>query len=255
MAVTAGPLAVIWIVVLAGTMVAARADGSIVTADDPASGADLETSPEISTDIGLDVGAETVIVPGARVLSDGRPSTSLRDRLDAALVLYRDGRVANILVSGDNRESTYNEPAAMRDYLVDAGVPAEDVTVDYAGLDTWDTCLRAVEQFGVADAVIVTQDRHAHRTGALCRTAGIEISVLALPAPDLSFRRNLTADTRETLAKVKAWHDIVRRPTARHNGPFVGLVGSVGMPEGGHPPDWNWGVNQASDRASAQPDE
>ena len=132
----------------------------------------------------------------------------------------------------------------MRDALVNAGVPAGDITVDYAGLDTWDTCLRAADQFAVDRAVVVTQKRYAKRTAALCRTAGIEVTVLALDPPP--FQRRTTAirrSTREILAKVKATGDMILGTSATHGGPAVGLVGSEGMPPGGHPPDWDWDRN------------
>ena len=43
----------------------------------------------------------------------------------------------------------YDEPAAMRRYLVEAGVPADRVVADHAGFDTYDSCSRAQRIFGV----------------------------------------------------------------------------------------------------------
>lgn len=204
------------------------------------------SSDLIHTDIEAMPARSVVIVPGARVFPDGRPSLMLQGRLDGALALREAGLVEHVLVSGDNRESHYNEPVAMRNSLVEAGVPAEEVTLDYAGLDTWDTCIRAHEQFGVDEAIVVTQHRHAQRTAALCRAAGIDVAVLSIDHPPQRLMTKARVNTREVLAKVKAWGDIVRTPTARHGGSFIGLVGSVDMPEGGHPPDWNWDANSAA---------
>ena len=163
-----------------------------------------------------------------------------------AWALHDADLVDHILVSGDNRETHYNEPVAMRNRLIEAGVPADEVTLDYAGLDTWDTCLRASEQFGVEDAIVITQNRHAERTASLCRTAGIDVVVLAIDHPPQRRATKLRVEIRESLAKVKVWGDIIRTPPARHAGPFIGLVGSVDVPEGGHPPDWNWVNNSAA---------
>lgn len=170
--------------------------------------------------------AEVAIVPGARVRSDGRPTLALRQRLDAAAFLYDQGAVDHVLVSGDNGDEHYNEPVAMQRYLRALGLPAESITLDYAGFDTWDTCLRATEQFGVTDAVVVTQPRFAQRSAALCQRAGIDTTVATT---DDYLRRTggrLSADIRERLASVKALGDIVLTPDAHHGGPFVGLVGS-----------------------------
>ncbi len=170
--------------------------------------------------------ANVVIVPGARVYPNGTPSQFLRQRLNAADELYEAGTVEHVLVSGDNRQSHYNEPEAMQEYIVDQGVYARDVTLDFAGFDTWDTCIRAKEQFGVTEAIVVTQERFADRTAALCSTAGIEVQVLALRTPYQSRGPRLKSNVREKLANVKAWGDIVRTPDAHHGGEFVGLIGS-----------------------------
>ena len=170
--------------------------------------------------------ADVVIVPGARVGSTGNPSLALRLRLDAAAELFENGTVEHVLVSGDNRTEHYNEPVAMQQYLRGLGVPAEAITLDYAGFDTWDTCLRASEQFGVRHAVVVTQPRFAQRTTALCQRAGIDIT--AATTADYVRRRStgLQADVRERLAVVKAFGDLLATPDAHHGGAFVGLVGS-----------------------------
>ena len=167
-----------------------------------------------------------MIVPGARVGSTGNPSLALRQRLDAAALLFDTGTVEHVLVSGDNRTTHYNEPVAMQQYLRGLGVPAEAITLDYAGFDTWDTCLRASDQFGVSNAVVVTQPRFAQRTTALCQRAGINIT--AATTDDYVRRRStrLQADIRERLAVVKALADLLATPNAHHGGPFVGLIGS-----------------------------
>ena len=104
----------------------------------------------------------------------GEPSPWLRYRLDTAARLYHSGRVEALLVSGDNGRENYNEPVAMRNYLVSAGIPAEAIALDYAGFDTYDTCVRAHRIFGVTRAIIVTQDFHEPRAVSVCRAAGVE---------------------------------------------------------------------------------
>lgn len=64
-------------------------------------------------------------------------------RMDAAAELYRVGKVRHILVSGDNGRKTCDEPTAMRDALVERGVQATDITLDYAGFRTLDSVARA----------------------------------------------------------------------------------------------------------------
>lgn len=87
-----------------------------------------------------DVPRRTVaIVLGAGVRPDGTPSPFLRDRVDAAVELHRLGRVQRLLVTGDNSRRTYDEATAMLDLAVAGGVPADRVTVDYAGFSTYES--------------------------------------------------------------------------------------------------------------------
>lgn len=191
--------------------------------------------------------ANVVIVPGALVFDDGQPSKMLSDRVDAAVALYDEGTVPHLLVSGDNSVERYNEPVAMREHALAQQVPAEHITLDYAGVDTWDTCVRARDQFGVTSAIVVTQKLYASRTAALCDAAGIDVAVLAIDPPPLRTRTLWLGRAREPLAKVKAATDLIRTPSPQFGGERIGLVGSVGMPEGGHPPDWNWQTNAAAE--------
>ncbi|GAA1266629.1 ElyC/SanA/YdcF family protein [Kitasatospora nipponensis] len=130
-----------------------------------------------------DVPAEPVAVVFGAGLEDGEPSPYLAHRLDAALELYRAGKVRAILVTGDNDRTSYNEPGAMYAYLVAHGVPAVRVVRDYAGFDTWDSCTRARRIFGVDHAVLVSQDFHVRRALALCRSAGIDSYAVGVPEP------------------------------------------------------------------------
>jgi vancomycin permeability regulator SanA len=117
--------------------------------------------------------APVALVLGAQVFPDGNPSPFLAGRLDVAHRLYDRGKVRVILVSGDNMAPEYNEPDAMRGYLIDAGVPAEHVVADYAGFDTYDSCARAKRIFNVSELVVVTQSYHLPRAVATCRALGL----------------------------------------------------------------------------------
>jgi SanA protein len=108
------------------------------------------------------------IVFGAGVKRDGTPSDALRDRLVTAEDLYKDGKVEKILVSGDNRFVDYNEPDAMREFLLDQGIPGDDIVADYAGRRTFDTCIRAKTIFQVDEAILVTQGYHLARALWTC---------------------------------------------------------------------------------------
>jgi SanA protein len=157
---------------------------------------DLETVPARSV----------VIVPGCRVHDDGTPSATLEDRLAGALELYEAGKVERVLVSGDHSRRAYDEVGVMQRWLVERGVPDEDVFSDHAGLRTLDTMERAARVFEVRDAIISTQEFHLPRSIFLAREAGIDAVGYVADRRVYSARR--TDAARERLAHVKALLDV-----------------------------------------------
>ncbi len=114
------------------------------------------------------------IVFGASVFGNGDLSPTLEERVETAIALYKAGKIDRVLVSGDNRHPSYNEPKAMQDYLVSHAVAPRDVIVDYAGRSTYDTCRRAREIFGLDRAVLVTQQFHLSRALYLANELGLD---------------------------------------------------------------------------------
>jgi vancomycin permeability regulator SanA len=118
--------------------------------------------------------APVALVFGAQVYADGTPSPFLEARLELARRLFEAGKVEVLLVSGDNMRHEYDEPTAMRAWLMAHGVPDRRIVRDYAGFDTYDSCARAKRIFGVARVTVVTQSFHLPRAVMLCRHAGLD---------------------------------------------------------------------------------
>ncbi len=120
--------------------------------------------------------ADVVLVLGAQVAADGtRPMPFLRGRLDTAAYLIATRRARVILVSGDANGGSGDETAVMTSYLTgDLGIDPSRIVTDPSGLDTYDSCLRAKEVYGVTRALVVTQPYHLARAVALCRHVGID---------------------------------------------------------------------------------
>lgn len=155
---------------------------------------------------------QVAIVLGAGLNPDATPSPYLAARLDVARELYEAGKVEVVLVSGANPESSYDEPTAMRDYLLAAGLPEDHVVADFAGRDTYDTCVRAREIFGVPDAgaIVVSQAYHLPRAVAICRATGLDaIGVGDTTAREISRREWDQGVWRERAAAVKAAWDVL----------------------------------------------
>ncbi len=156
---------------------------------------------------------QVALVFGAGIRNN-RPSAALADRVEAAAALYHAGKVQKLLMTGDNRYLDYNEPAVMQAYAIELNVPAADITLDYAGRRTYDSCYRARAIFGLEAAVLVTQAFHQARAAYLCQQLGVRAIGYTADKRAYSRRLRLWWEVRETLASAVAWWDInVTRPT------------------------------------------
>ncbi|MCB5178117.1 SanA/YdcF family protein [Streptomyces antimicrobicus] len=164
-----------------------------------------------------DAPASQVAVVFGAGLWNGRPTPYLARRLDAAAELYRTGKVKVVLVTGDNSREEYDEPTSMRGYLREHGVPDERIVSDFAGFDTWDSCVRAREIFGVQRAVLISQGFHIRRAVALCQAAGLDpYGVGVADEHDATW---YYGGAREVFAAGKAALDATFKPEPRFLGP------------------------------------
>lgn len=144
---------------------------------------------------------DCIIVLGAAVRPSGEPSLMLKDRLDKAIELYEAGVSDTIIVSGDHREEYYDEVNTMKNYLIEAGIPSEDIFMDHGGLSTYDTMYRAVNIFDVEKAVIVTQKYHMYR--AIYDAKSLGIDAYGVSAKEVRYNGQTKRDIRELLARIK----------------------------------------------------
>ena len=157
------------------------------------------------------------LVLGAQVYPNGVPSRFLRARLDLGLLLLQRGTVERLLLSGDARAPEYDEPAAMRAHLVAAGASEDRLVLDPYGFDTYDSCVRARDVYGVRRVVVVTQDYHLPRAVGTARLVGLD----AVGVGDRTVRRREEGDglnkpwvrgwVRDQVACVKSLWDVGTR--------------------------------------------
>ena len=152
------------------------------------------------------------LVFGAGYWPDGTPSDVMKDRVEAAVELYRAKRVRKVLFSGDNRFVNYNEPQRMLEYALSLGLPQDVIVLDYAGRRTYDTCYRARDIFGVQEAILVTQRYHLPRAMYTCE--GLGLNVVGYAADRRSYVNARRYWAREIPALwLSGWDLWIRRPT------------------------------------------
>lgn len=149
---------------------------------------------------------DAVLVLGAKANRDGTPSLALKDRLDYALELYEKGKVKKILASGDHGTKEYDEVNAMLNYLLDKGVPREDIFLDHAGFDTYDSIYRARDVFLVESVIISTQEFHMPRSLYIAGNLGLES--YGYSCDDKMIYNMFYLNARESLARVKAFLEV-----------------------------------------------
>lgn len=110
-----------------------------------------------------DFDAECILVLGAGIKDSETPSPMLKDRLDTAISLYESKAAPKILLTGDNGTEYHNEIHVMLTYMLNAGIPEDDIFCDHAGFSTYDSMYRAKNIFKVSKMIVVTQTYHEYR--------------------------------------------------------------------------------------------
>ncbi|MET3535174.1 SanA/YdcF family protein [Chryseobacterium limigenitum] len=136
-------------------------------------------------------------------MRSGMSNPYFTKRMDATALLYHHGKIKQIIVSGEKSKG-YNEPAAMKKYLVyQEGVPEDIITEDPKGFNTYKSILRCKDVYKKDNVIIVSQGFHNLR--ALFFARNNNMNALGFDAQDVnkpeSFYRN---QAREILARVIA---------------------------------------------------
>ena len=160
----------------------------------------LGTTRKHIRDVTPQDGYEIALILGAKVHEGGRLSDMLRDRMDVGIRLYHAGAVRKLLLSGDG-SGEWSETKYMKRYAMENGVAEEDILTDDEGFSTYESVLRAKEEYHLEKCVIVTQKYHLYRALYIAKT--MEIEALGADAALYTYAGQLYRDIREVLARVK----------------------------------------------------
>ena len=178
----------------------------------------------ITEEAALKIGADCILVLGAGLKADGTPNYMLQDRLDKGIELYKAGAAPKLLLSGDNGQEKYDEVNAMKEYMLNAGIPSEDIFMDHAGFSTYESMYRAKDIFLVEKVIIITQRYHQYR--ALYTGRGLGIESYGVVSEPRTYAGQSYRDIREILARDKDFLKMIIRPEPTYLGETIPISGS-----------------------------
>lgn len=170
---------------------------------------------------------DAIIVLGAKVTQE-KLSYVLEDRLIAGVNIIYANKAEAILLSGDHGQKEYDEVNSMRKYMLRRkfNIKKEQIFMDHAGFDTYDSMFRAKEIFGIKSAIIVTQDFHINRSVYIARSLGIDAYGFAVDESIYKESLRLNWRIRELLSRVKAFKDVLINSNPTYLGEKIPISGN-----------------------------
>lgn len=167
---------------------------------------------------------DCILVLGAGVWRNNRPSHVLEDRLKIGIEAYCAGVSDKLLMSGDHGRKGYDEVNVMKSFAVERGVPSEDVFMDHAGFSTYESMYRARDIFKAKKILIVTQEYHLYRAVYDARALGLDAyGVVSMPR---TYAGQTYRDIREILARDKDFVWSIFKPKPTYLGEAIPVQGN-----------------------------
>jgi len=165
----------------------------------------------------------TALVLGAKVYKNGDLSGILKDRLDAALELYKAKKIKRFLLSGDHGKTNYDEVNQMKKYLLQNRVSIDGIFLDHAGFDTYNSIYRAKFIFNVKDVIIVTQGFHIKRAIYIAKRFNLNVQGYTADKHIYGIAKKMMF--RESLANVKAFFELLLHIKPKYLGEKIDIIG------------------------------
>ena len=166
---------------------------------------------------------DCIIILGAGIWGD-KPSPMLEDRLQEGIKLYQNNVSDKIIMSGDHGKKEYDEVNIMKNYVVERGIPSENIFMDHAGFSTYESIYRAKEIFQAKKIVIVTQKYHLYRALYIANRLGIE--AYGVGSDPRQYVGATNREIREILARNKDFIKCIFKPKPTYLGDTIPVNGN-----------------------------
>ena len=168
------------------------------------------------------IDVDCILILGAGLKPNGTPNKMLQERLDKGIELYKRGITEKLLLSGDNGQVEYDEVNAMKTYVMDAGIPPEDIFLDHAGFSTYESVYRARDIFMVKKVIIITQKYHLYR--ALYIANGLGLVAYGVVPDSRAYSGQYYREMREILARNKDFFTTLLKPAPTYLGEEIPIT-------------------------------
>ena len=166
---------------------------------------------------------DCILILGAGVRGNN-PSPMLEDRLLTGIELYNKNISSKIVVSGDHGKEYYDEVNVMKNYLIEKGIPSEDIFMDHAGFSTYDSIYRIKNIFTADKVIVVTQKYHLYR--ALQISKELELTAKGVIADKRIYAGQTKRNIRELLAIIKDFFKSKYKPKPKYLGSIIPVNGN-----------------------------
>jgi SanA protein len=168
--------------------------------------------------------ADCILVLGAGVWADGRPSHMLEDRLLQGIELYENGASNRLLMSGDHGRKEYDEVNVMKQFAMDRNIVSEHIFMDHAGFSTYESLYRARDVFKAKKIIVVTQEYHLYRALYIAEKLGLEAYGVA--SDPRQYAGQEYRELREIFARVKDFFNVIFKPEPTYLGKAIPVSGN-----------------------------
>jgi SanA protein len=142
-----------------------------------------------------------------KYIAKGKKNYYYLYRIQAAVALWKAGKIKAIVVSGTNDSQYYNETRSMYKDLIKAGIPKRYISQDFAGFRTLDSIVRAEAIFDLKEYIIISQKFHLERAIFIARAKGQDVigfEARSKKGTKAAYKMKL----REYMARAKAFLDV-----------------------------------------------
>jgi len=147
-----------------------------------------------------------IVLGTARKMANGTENLYFTYRINAAEELFKAGKVKFLILSGDNRVNSYNEPFEMREELLKKGIPDSCLIPDCAGLRTFDRMVRCHEIFGQDSVIVISQEFHNARAIYIAKHIGL--IAVGYNAKKVTTQNAIKIKFREFFSRIKCILDL-----------------------------------------------